>query len=171
MKNMGVTDSGNCKKRPLGLLMDHAMIGADAGQALIELALTLPLLVLLLIGAAELGRLAYYSVEVSNAARAGVAYGAQNHVTASNLAGMRTAAQNDAGNITLATTTATNSCACSSAYTATSACTTTFSCSGTARIIEYVQVNTTATVSPLFKYPGVSKTYTLNGRAVMRVEQ
>jgi hypothetical protein len=32
-------------------------------------------------------------------------------------------------------------------------------------------VNTTATVSPLFKYPGVSKTYTLNGQAVMRVEQ
>jgi len=168
---MGMTNSHNCKKLRRGLLKDHAVVSKDAGQSLIELALTLPLLVLLLIGVAELGRLAYYSVEVSNAARAGVAYGAQNHVTASNLAGMRTAAQNDAGNITLATTTATNSCACSSAYTTTSACTTTFSCSGTNRIIEYVQVNTTATVSPLFKYPGVSKTYTLNGQAVMRVEQ
>jgi Flp pilus assembly protein TadG len=171
MRNMGMTNLRDCINRRRGLLTDQAAVRKDAGQALVELALTLPLLVLLLIGAAELGRLAYYSVEVSNAARAGVAYGAQNHVTASNFAGMRTAAQNDAGNITLATTTATNSCACSSAYSATSACTTTFSCSGTNRIIEYVQVNTTATVSPIFHYPGVSKTYTLNGRAVMRVEQ
>jgi hypothetical protein len=32
-------------------------------------------------------------------------------------------------------------------------------------------VKTTATVAPMFKYPGVSKTYTLNGQAVMRVGQ
>jgi Flp pilus assembly protein TadG len=167
MRDTAMTNSRNCKKRRLGLLI----VGEDAGQALVELALTMPLLVLLLIGSAELGRLAYYAIEVSNAARAGVAYGAQNHVTASDLPGMRTAAQNDAGNITLATTTATNSCACSNAYTTTSACITTFSCSGTNRIIEYVQVKTTATVAPMFKYPGVSKTYTLNGQAVMRVGQ
>jgi Flp pilus assembly protein TadG len=170
MRDMGMTNSRNCKKGR-GLLMDHAAVSKDAGQSLIELALTLPLLVLLLIGAAELGRLAYYAIEVSNAARAGVAYGAQNHVTASNFTGMQTAAINDARNITLTTTTATNSCACSPSYSATSACSTTFSCSGTNRIIEYVQVNTTATVSPIFHYPGVSKTYTLNGGAIMRVEQ
>ena len=170
MRNRGMTNSRNCKKRR-GLLMDHAAVSEDAGGALIEFALTLPLLVMLLIGAAELGRLAYYSIEVSNAARAGVAYGAQNHVTASNFAGMETAAQKDAGNITLSTATATNSCACSPSYSATSACSTTFSCSGTARIIEYVQVKTTATINPIFHYPGVSKTYTLNGQAVMRVEQ
>ena len=160
-----ITCGCNRKKGQLGLLVE------DTGHALVELALTLPVLVLLLIGAAELGRLAYYSIEVSNAARAGVAYGAQNHVTASNFTGMQTAAQNDARNITLTTNTATNSCACSNAYTATSACSTTFSCSGTNRIIEYVQVDTTATVSPMFHYPGASKTYTLTGQAVMRVEQ
>jgi Flp pilus assembly protein TadG len=170
MRDMGMTNSRNCKKHR-GLLMDHAAVSKDAGQSLIELALTLPLLVLLLIGAAELGRLAYYSIEVSNAARAGVAYGAQNHVTASNFTAMQTAAQNDAGNITLTTATATNACACSPSYSATSACSTTFSCSGTERIIEYVQVNTTATVSPMFHYPGASKTYTLTGQAIMRVEQ
>jgi Flp pilus assembly protein TadG len=162
---MTMTNSYNCEKWRLRLL------GPDSGQALVELVLTLPFLLLLLIGAAELGRLAYYSIEVSNAARAGVAYGAQNHVTAGDFSGMNLAAQNDAGNIVLTTKTATHSCACSNSYTATSACTATFSCSGANRIIEYVQQNTGATVSPMFRYPGVSTTYAVTGQAVMRVEQ
>ena len=50
---------------------------ADRGSAFIELAIALPLISLVLIGAAELGRIAYFAIEVSDAARAGVAYGAQ----------------------------------------------------------------------------------------------
>src|ERR1700743_3857150 len=145
-KMMVMTNSHNCKKwQPRPEVQ-------DAGQALVELGLTLPLLLLLLIGAAELGRLAYYSIEVSNAARAGVAYGAQHHVTALDFNGMKTAAQNAAGNVTLTTKTATNSCACSNSYSATSACSGTFSCSGANRVIEYVQMNTGVTISPMFRY-------------------
>ena len=54
----------------------------NSGQAFVELALVLPIFILLLVGAAEVGRLAYASIEVSNAARAGVAYAAQSHTTA-----------------------------------------------------------------------------------------
>ena len=54
----------------------------EDGQSLVELALTVPILLLLLLGAAELARVAYAAIEVSNAAEAAVRYGAQNSTTA-----------------------------------------------------------------------------------------
>ncbi|HYM51085.1 MAG TPA: TadE/TadG family type IV pilus assembly protein [Candidatus Limnocylindrales bacterium] len=45
------------------------------GQALAETALLFPLLMLLVLGSADLGRLFYYAVEVTNAAREGARQG------------------------------------------------------------------------------------------------
>ncbi len=57
------------------------------------------ILVPILIGAGEFARAAYAYIEVSNAARAAVQYGAQNHATSDDTvgdtAGMLTAARND----------------------------------------------------------------------------
>ncbi len=72
----------------------------DKGQAFVELALVLPIFILLLVGAAEVGRIAFASIEVSNAARAGVSYGAQNHATASDTTGIQTAATQDETDLT-----------------------------------------------------------------------
>jgi hypothetical protein len=44
----------------------------NAGQSLIEVALSVPIFVLLLVGAAEFGTVLYAAIEVSDAARAGV---------------------------------------------------------------------------------------------------
>jgi Flp pilus assembly protein TadG len=142
----------------------------DIGQALVELALMFPIFILLLVGAAEFGRLAYAAIEVSNAARAGASYGSQTHITASDFANIELAATQDAANISGLTATAADSCACSSggAITCSTALTT---CPSPARIIEYVQVNTTGIVDPLFHYPGLPTTFTLTGQAIMRVEQ
>lgn len=151
----------------------RAMIRADLGQALVELALMFPIFILLLVGAAEFGRLAYAAIEVSNAARAGVAFGAQNHITASEFTAMETAATNDGPNVTGLSATATNFCACSSAPSTQVSCTTVLTSCSPAPLhsLEYVQVNTTATVGPLFNYPGLPHTFTLTGHATMRVEQ
>ena len=46
------------------------MVKAERGSALVELALTMPILILLFVGAAEFASLSYASIEVSNAARA-----------------------------------------------------------------------------------------------------
>src|ERR1700722_2857907 len=70
-----------------------------AGQSLVELALVLPILLLLMIGIIEVGRFAYYSILVSNAARAGAQYGAQGLVNAADAAGIQTAAANDGQNL------------------------------------------------------------------------
>lgn len=161
---------GNAKVREKCPCSALTSLENDCGQALVELALMFPMFILLLVGAAEFGRLAYAAIEVSNAARAGAAYGAQTHLTASDLTGIKLAATQDAPNVTGVIATASNSCACSTGGTI--PCIYALSlCPSPARIIEYVHVNTTATVDTMFNYPGFPHTFTLTGQATMRVEQ
>ncbi len=115
---------------------------------------------------------------VSNAARAGVAYGAQSTTTASDINNIRLAATQDAPNLTGMTAVATQACSCESAggaITPFSSCSITITnlatCPNPSRIIQYVQVQTTASVPTLFHFPGIASTVTLRGQALMRVEQ
>ena len=137
------------------------------GQSLIELALVLPMFVLLLLGAVEFARVTYAWTQITNAARIGVQYGAQNHVTANDSAGMQREALAEAPHVSGLTATASHFCACSSGGTSTCQST---DCSGS-RVIEYVQVNTAATVDPLIYFNGARSTFNLTGKAVMRVQQ
>src|SRR5882672_1491546 len=47
----------------------HRLSYSKRGQAIVETALLLPLLMLLTMGSADLGRVFYYSIAVTNAAR------------------------------------------------------------------------------------------------------
>ncbi len=148
----------------------HAHLGSDNGNALIEVSLIMPMFIALLVGAADFARLSYAGIEVSNAARAGVQYGAQNRITALDIAGMKTAATNDGSDVASLSATASNFCVCTSgrAITCANAATT---CISPARTLQYVQVNTAAAVAPLFHYPGAPATFNLQGQATMRVDQ
>ena len=146
-----------------GVLRDY-----DAGQALVELALTIPLLLLLLLGAVELARAAYASVEVTNAASAAVRYGAQNRTTAQDFPGMQLAAQNDAANITLTSTTPARTCSCSDGTQSGSSCAG-FRCTDGAATMETLTVMTTANFDTLVHLPGLPTTFTLRGYAVQKV--
>ncbi|HEX3967202.1 MAG TPA: TadE/TadG family type IV pilus assembly protein [Edaphobacter sp.] len=153
----------------------------ERGQAFVELALVLPIFVVLLLGAAEVGRLAYAAIEVNNAARAGVAYAAQTHTTASDFlpgGGIVLAAETEAPDITTMTATAALSCACESSagvITANPSCSSTDTnltkCASPSRIVEFVQVNTSAPVNTLFHFPGIPNSVTFQGKATMRVVQ
>jgi Flp pilus assembly protein TadG len=150
----------------------------DAGQSLVELALVLPLFVLLLFGAVEVARLAYASIEVGNAARAGASYAAQNHTTASDTTNIRLAATNEAPNITSLSATPSHSCSCESStgtVTSFSSCSSTVTnlttCASPSRIVETVTVTTSAPVNTAFHFPGIPNSITLQGQATMRVEQ
>ena len=177
--------------------MMKQLLQNDRGSALVELALTVPLLSLMLFASAELGRIAYAAIEVQSAARAGAAYGAQNAGTAfgsttggSSAAAIEQAAQNDAPNITDLTfpTAPTQTCVCETNYA--SGATPTFNSStpglctasaitncstvtstSTSSVVEYVVVNTQATVKPMFHLPGIPTSFTLNGYSQMRVIQ
>jgi Flp pilus assembly protein TadG len=137
------------------------------GQASVELALSLPLLLMMFLVVVETGRAFYIAISVANAARAGVQYGAQNLTTAADNAGMRSAASSDAPNITGMTATATHFCVCSDGTASTCLST---DCSGSHRLL-YAQVDTSASYAPLINFMGILPTMTIPGKAVMRVAQ
>src|SRR3954464_2358858 len=85
----------------------------ESGQALVETAFAVLLLTPVLIGGAEIARVAYAAIEVANAARAGVQYGTQNGFAASDTTGIQTAAANDASNLTGFSATSSCTCVCS----------------------------------------------------------
>jgi Flp pilus assembly protein TadG len=140
----------------------------ERGQSIVEIALTLPILATCLLGAAEFARVAYAAIEVSNAAKAGVAYAAQNLTTAADVTGIKLAATLDAGNITLNTPTVTVTGVCSSGINTScpgGVCTNT-SCSTPGDHIEtIVSVDTATTYSPTIHVPGFPASYTLRGHA------
>ena len=144
---------------------------AQAGNALVEFALVMPFLMLLLLGVVEIGRYAYFAIQVGNAARAGVQYGAQNGVTALDTTGITNAVKADGNNAVAAlSVTPANYCWC---YNGSSG--TTVSCTGTcpsgSHLVEYVQVTVSGAVNPLFNYPFLPSTLTVSNTATMRVQE
>ena len=140
---------------------------SDAGQAIVETALIFPMLLALLIGAAEFARVAYAAIEVANAARAGVQYGAQSGFNASDSTGIATAAAKDAANVTGLVTTSSIACICSDGAASTCANT---DCANS-HTEEILTVNTQATIDPLIHVPGLPRTYTLKGKAIQKCVQ
>jgi Flp pilus assembly protein TadG len=152
----------NRKSLKIGTIVSYIR-RSEAGGALVETALTLPLLVLMILGAVEFSRVAYASLEVVSAARAGVSYGAQTGGTAADLQGITYAAQHDAANVTtLQVVSATSSYACSNpSETSTGANT---DCP-TSHIEQTLTVVTQATLDPMIHVPGLPTTYTIKGQA------
>lgn len=68
---------------------------AQAGNAIVEFAFIAPILIVLTLGTIELGRYAYFSILVSNAARAGAAYGSMNLGTMTDDTGISNAIAQD----------------------------------------------------------------------------
>jgi Flp pilus assembly protein TadG len=154
----------------------------ESGQALIETAIASSLLVILLLGAVELGRMAYAAIEVSNAAKAAAQYGSMNggaflntDATGLDATGMLNAAQADAGNLGTAVQwngNPTYSCTCSG--TGTALCTAPAIPSGctTSHLVITVKANVKATFNPLIYIPYWTKTgIVLYGSAQQQVLQ
>ena len=141
---------------------------AARGQSYVELAFALPVLAIILVVAADFGRLFYTYVEVINAARAGAQYGSNSVVTAANAAGMITAAKQDGVNIPNLTVTA-SQCTCGTATPSAPACSSNY-CTNDPQG-NYVIVNAQASFSTITRYPGVPSSTILKSQAVMQVQQ
>jgi Flp pilus assembly protein TadG len=163
---MHTSKNVNCEKQSL-IARLCSRIRGDKGNALLELALSVPILVLLLLGAVEFAQVEYASIEVSNAALAGVQYGAQDATTAADTTGIGNAAAADAPNITLSPTTATQACICSNGSA--SNCTAT-ACPGS-NPETILTVTTQATINPIVHVPGLPATYTVQGQAIQKVSE
>ncbi len=148
------------------LLRLSAMALPERGGSLVELALVLPFLSLLLIGVIDFGRAYYFSIEVAGAAHTGALYGTQNPTDTT---GMQNAALGDASDVPGVTATATYGCECSDGSHAVALCATPPSCG--VNLVNYVQVTTSATYTPLFRWPGIPASFPLQGQARLRAGQ
>ena len=150
------------------------------GVSVTELALVLPLSLVLFIGILDFGRVYYSAIAVSHAARAGVQYGAQDNVKSGDFAGMRQAASDALGDVSNFTVTACRYCrcadgtgSCTSCNAGTDGCSSGSGCLGTcgsAAPQVYVQVTVDKVFTTLFPYPGLPSRADLNRKATMRVQ-
>jgi Flp pilus assembly protein TadG len=138
-----------------------------AGQSAVELAVAIPLLMLLLLAGMDFARVFYMSSAVNSAARAGAQYGSQSVITAADAVGMVAAAKTDGSNLTALTASASQCTCATSTYVA--ACPTNY-CTNAPQAT-FVQVNTSQVFTTLVTYPGIPSSTTLSGKAIMQVQQ
>jgi Flp pilus assembly protein TadG len=165
---------------------DARHVRQQSGQALLEMALVLPLLIILALGVIEIGRYAYIAILVGNAARAGADYGAQSNAQSADTVGIQNAAYYDFAGGTTSTNSANGlsqstltvssvvSCGCDNTGTITSAGCTTItnptagSCT-TGNWVVYVSVTASGTFNSLFNYPGIPSSLTVSRTATIPV--
>jgi Flp pilus assembly protein TadG len=153
----------------------------QSGQALVELALVLPILLILALGVIELGRYAYIAILVGNAAHAGAVYGSQNTGDSSDTTGIQNAAYYDFAGGNGSTNNANGqlnssltvnssvSCGCDSGGAVTNFdCANTPSCA-TGHWVITVSVTAFGTFNSLFNYPGIPSSVTVSRTSTMRV--
>jgi Flp pilus assembly protein TadG len=134
-----------------------------SGSSLVELALLVPLFVLLLAGSVDLGRACYAAIEVSAAANAGAEYGVHKPT---DTAGMQQAALLNGANLSGLSTSASWGCECSDGSSASVSCAARPNCS--VNIVRYVLVTTSMTYQPALGFPGIPSSLALEGSARLR---
>lgn len=145
----------------------NVQFGED-GSALVELALTLPMLLVMLLGAAEFATIAYAAIEVSNAAHTAAVYAASSQAALVDSGGITNAATADSSNMvggaSISVTSVTTACACANTAYTPSSCSDNQTCQkNNTSMVTTVTVNTQTTVSPLVSILG--KNFTLYGQS------
>lgn len=150
----------------------------EAGNAMVETALTFPVLIALLLGAVELGDLAFKSIQVTSAARAAAQYAAMNggnFMDTRSTGGIQAAAKADAPWVTkkcssFTITEVSRACACSDGA-ACSGAAGSWTCSPGKPVVT-VGIQTTAVCAPVASVPGLfTGSFTLHGYAQQQVLQ
>lgn len=132
------------------------------GSSLLETALVVPILLLLVAGAVDLGRAYTTAIEVEAAAHAGALYGAQNPT---DRAGMEAATENQS-NLSGLTSTASYGCECADGSSAVPSCGTIPDCPD--NYVDYVSVTATAQFVPLLRYPGLPSSLQMSSTSHLR---
>ncbi|MFZ1085193.1 MAG: TadE/TadG family type IV pilus assembly protein [Terracidiphilus sp.] len=142
---------------------------AEQGAALVELAIVTPFLMLFLVGAVDVGRVYFFSLEVANAAHAGAEYGSQ---FPTNSAGITAAAQASAPDVGLLAPVVSwgSECSDGSSYTASST-TPSPACVASANrgtnTVYRVTVTTSAVYKPLIPWPAIPYPFNVSGPATI----
>jgi Flp pilus assembly protein TadG len=145
---------------------------SESGSSTAELALVLPVMIGLLLGALDYARVFYYAQAVTHAVTVGAMYGAQSLTNSQDSAGMVSAATTAATDISGFSATAARSCKCwsASAGTETAMGTCTSTCTSPSVVRIYVTVNGTGVFNTFVNYPGIPSSVTINRSARMRAQ-
>jgi Flp pilus assembly protein TadG len=148
--------------RSIGFLRD------GKGSSFVETAILVPVMLLMCAGTMDFARVVYAGIEIANAARAGVQYGALTPGNSGDTAGMAQAALNDAADLGSSNVTASarNFCGCDSG-TAEVACSST-TCGTTPS--GYVSVTANYTFNTFLRWPGLPQSVVLTRTARMRAQ-
>jgi Flp pilus assembly protein TadG len=133
------------------------------GSSLVEVALVIPICLLLFAGAVDIGQAFYVLTQVAAAAHAGAVYGVENP---GDISGMESAAKGGSESIANLSASVTYGCECSDGSSASVSCTDTPSC--TYNYVNYVDVVASATYSPFYSYAWIPSTLTFAREARMR---
>jgi Flp pilus assembly protein TadG len=142
------------------------MSGSEAGSALVEFALFVSLMVVIFVGLVDYALMLQQELQMTEAASAAAAFGSIPG-NAKNLTGMQAAAASAAPGVSNLAVNATDVFTCTPGGAVVTSSTT---CTGYGTPIEYVQVQTSATVPALLVYVGIASSLTLRGSASFRVQ-
>lgn len=154
--------------------LSGAVPAGEEGSALVELAVSLPLLSLMLLGAGEFARLAYASIEVVNGAHSAAVYAASSLSASGDSGGITNAANSDAGNLSggnaISVTSVTSACTCADTTYTPSSCSDNSTCiNNNTSMVTTVTVQTQSTFSPLIHVRGGALSFTLHGTSTQVV--
>ena len=140
---------------------------SEHGGALAELAVVLPLLILIAVGVMDYGRVFFTSIAVSNAARAGAEWGAQRlGVNSDKYAEMAAFAQLEGAEAGTITISANRVCRCGTTVVT---CSTGADCGGGyGAAMQFVEVTATKSVTLLLRYPGLPTSVNISRTAIFR---
>jgi Flp pilus assembly protein TadG len=148
-------------------------VKANHGAAMVELALLLPVLMLILVGAIDYGRAYFVYLEVVNAAHAGAEYGSLNPTDTTGISDAATASAPNVSNLTVPT--AVYGCECSDGTSYSASCSTVPTCTASAgpparstNVVYRVKVTTQAVYTPLMPWTGIPSTFTFSNTATIR---
>lgn len=134
-------------------------------SAVVELAIAVPVMVLLAIGVFDLGRILVTAVTVANAARAGAVYGTRNNSTAGDTAAINQAARDDALDLGAISVTSRSFCRCYAGEVADCGA---GDCGAYGVYRVYVEVTASKSVRLFFKYPALPDSVTVTKMATLR---
>ena len=140
------------------------LLRSECGASLLELAIMLPVLLLIFMGTVDFGRAYYFAPEVAGAANAAAIYGSS---FPTDLTGMAKAAALNAPDVSGLTTTTAWGCECSDGTNQVVNCSPSApTCS--VNVVYYVTVTTSASFTPLIPWPGIPSPMTISRSTVMR---
>ncbi len=136
---------------------------------MVEFAVTMPLLLLMTVAAADFSRIFWESTVMSRAAASGAKYGAQDNRTSGEYATMQGFADNSSLRIESRTSTADRVCDCPDAPETWVSCLDT-SCPNYGQPRAFARVGVAKTFSTMGWYPGLPQNTSIRWRGYMRVQ-